>query len=145
MKKLLIFALLAKILSINYDEKVSLSYGKTYTSAQTFTRRTFLLQIVGNYKYIQIDNYYGKLYVKKGEQTISILYGKETYTIFKIEENEYYIVFELPSPFETCGFETKGLDNEYYILESSLTFRYMQEKQLSFKVKNYVFIIKLLT
>ncbi len=136
MKFIIILALLSSILSLKYDEKITLSYGKTYNSAQPFTKRTFYLQMVGTYNYIQIDNYYGRLEIIKGEETISVLNGKETYTIFKYEANEYYIIFELPSPFEVCGFETKGLSNEYYILESSLTFRYMKEKQLSFKVIN---------
>ena len=136
MKIILICILLTNIISINYDETITLSYGKTYTSAQTFTKRTFYLQITSSYNYIKIDNYYGRLEVIKGDQTIAYLYGKETFTIFKYEPNIYYIVFELPSPFEICGFETSGLNNNYYLLESSLTFRYMQEKRLSFKVKN---------
>ena len=139
MNKILFIAILGTVLSLDYDEEMysSVNNPKFYYSAPSYNKRTFHLQISSFSKdYLEFNNYYGKSTIIKGQQTIAILNGQEKYEIFKKENTDYYIIFEIPSPFEVCGIKIRELDNKYYILESSLTFEYMQQKTLSFKVRN---------
>lgn len=139
MNKILFIAILTTVVSLDYDEEIysSVNNPKIYYYAPSYNKRTFHLKISSFSKgYLEFDNYYGKSTIIKGQQTIAILNGQEKYAIFKKENADYYIIFELPSPFEVCGIKIKELDNKFYILESSLTFEYMQQKTFNFKIIN---------
>ena len=139
MNKILFIAILTTVVSLDYDEEIysSVNNPKIYYYAPSYNKRTFHLKISSFSKdYLEFDNYYGKSTIIKGQQTIAILNGQEKYEIFKKENADYYIIFELPSPFEVCGIKIKELDNKFYILESSLTFEYMQQKTFNFKIIN---------
>lgn len=141
MNKILLVVILATVLSLNYDEEIyaNVNNPKIYHSAQSYNKRTFHLRISSFYKdYLEINNYYGKSTIIKGDKIIAVLNGQEKYEIIKKENADYYIIFEFPSPFEVCGIKINQLNDEYYKinLKSSLTFEYLQQKTFTFKIIN---------
>ncbi len=129
---------LAFIFSINYDEIILANKEKRiFTKAPYFTKRTYLIDKY-DYPYCEIINFYGITTIMKGENTIAVLKsGEESSFSFKFDNSNYFLIFELPSSFQICGFAIDGTTYKYTnILDSSMFLTFLKKRNFSLEIIN---------
>ena len=129
---------LAFIFSINYDEIILANEEKRiFTKAPYFTKRTYLIDKY-DLPYCEIINFYGSTTIMKGENTIAVLKsGEESSFSFKFDNSNYFLIFELPSSFQICGFTIDGSSLKYTnILGSSMFLTFLKKRNFSLEIIN---------
>ena len=104
MEKLVLILTFTFILSITYDKIIYGDETILFKENPSTKEITYLLQRNVNNLIVQINNFYGDVYIMQDERIIYHLQKEENSVEFNFSQSyKYYIRYIYPSPFEICG------------------------------------------
>ena len=119
MEKLVLILTFTFILSITYDKIIYGDETILFKENPSTKEITYLLQRNVNNLIVQINNFYGDVYIMQDERIIYHLQKEENSVEFNFSQSyKYYIRYIYPSPFEICGLKVLFSQNEFNTISS---------------------------
>ena len=129
-----IFLVSNLILCSEYDDIIQGNLMKFFGFGEKQKNTTYLIQKESNKKYFEINNYAGRMIIKKENSIIFQSLYEEKSFYFEHDSSNYYLIFENT---QICGFEVLSSSKEFdSILTSEMKLKLLKQKSYEIIINN---------